>query len=437
MGDLERRISAQTSILRVYNATKQENFVRQSEAFVKSTAKVLEEYWAAAKAAHDRLITATDATAEVNQAHDQALAQIEAAYLKALTKIQSRLDQITTEQRADAQANNQPMPQGTADSRMVELLESLRLESTKLPRFDGDRNKWLKFYEDFTTYVDGKNYPNSIKMSRLRECLSGPALRVVDGALPADGNTYSGAWKALKERYDNKRFLVNSHLNNIFNFRLAGKNDLMRLVDTFEATIRALGSLAIDTKGWDAILSFILLRKLDDTTRSAWEMQQENSEIPKFDELLAFIKRRANSLDFAQMGSVETRTTDGRSKSSALIHNLTSNGQHDSNCPLCQRNHRVTSCSKLLQIAPNKRFSLVRTVRDLCFNCLQNGHFTQSCSSSNCRHCNGRHHTLLCRSDAASEAYSAAQTKFHTHSKVDQDGLNTAAMAFTPAGASA
>lgn len=414
MGDLERRMSAQTSINRVLGVTVAENFRTLDKHTVVVYGRMLDEYWQAARTTHDALITSRDCDDDLRQAHEDSLARIERMYLQARAAIYRRLENIAEEvqraqQAAEAAVPPPPPPAVHAapnernDARMVELLEGMRLDATRLPKFDGDRSKWLKFHDEFTANVHNKNYPNTVKLSRLRECLAGAALRVIDAAQPADGDTYAGAWTALKDRYDNKRFLVNSHLNAIFNFRLNGKHDIMRMVDTFEATIRALDALNIATAGWDAILSYILLRKLDDSTRTAWEMDQREANIPPFTELLAFLKRRANSFDFAQMGHSEARSGSNQ-RTGALVHSVTMDGHAEQVCAFCNRKeHKSAACSKLLQLPMNKRFGLVRKVRDLCYNCLQVGHFTPNCSSGNCRICNGRHHTVLCRSDAADQ----------------------------------
>lgn len=424
MGDLERRLSAQTSINRIATETAAPNFDENGQADVEAYADLLADYWRSAQQAHDNLITADELTTALRIEHTTALAKIEKAYVRALARIKGRLLHFARLSAAAAAQNavirqpEQAVPTNEQDNRMVELLEGVRLDATRLPKFDGDRNKWLKFYEDFKVNVNDKTYPDLVKMSPLRECLSGPALRVIDAAAPADGNTYAGAWAALKERYDNKRFLVNSHLTNIFEFKLNGKFDLLRMVDTFEATIRALDALEVDATSWDAVLSFLFLKKLDDATRAAWEMSQVNGELPKFSELLKFIKRRANSFDFAQMGSSDARSPH-QPKMRALVHSVTGTGRGGGNCVICGQDHRVLMCSKFNSLPPNRRFTLIRTDKDLCYNCLQSGHFTQSCPSGNCRHCNGRHHSALCRSDAAMAAFLASQAKHsaqqHTH----------------------
>lgn len=413
MGDLERRMSAQTSITRIRGVTKGDAFVGWDHYALAAQSKMLDQHFETAKLAHDGLITTADITeAEITE-HQTAHDRIESIYLSARIAIDRRLGGLEEAKRiADQNGTAATVAPHTAtsnsaqsDARMVELLESIRLDAMRITKFDGDRNKWLKFFEDFKINVHEKAYPNTLKLSQLRECLTGTALRVIDAALPANGDTYNGAWAALIERYDNKRFLVNSHLNSIFDFKLNGKHDIMRLVDTYEATIRALKSLEVNTDGWDAILSYMVLKRVDDASRTAWEMKQEDSRLPTFDSLLTFLKRRANSLDFASMGQSETRPPNHH-KGKPLVHNVTTNGANEASCLFCNENHRSASCPQLFATPLHKRFSLVKKVKDLCYNCLQKGHFASTCKGSVCRACQGKHHTALCRNATATTAYS-------------------------------
>lgn len=413
MGDLERRMSAQTSITRINGVTKGDTFPGLDTYALAAQGKLLDQHFTAAQVAHARLITMDDTTDAEIMEHQTALDKIEALYLAARTAFDRRLGELEeakrkAEQNATASVATHSVAtpnSAQSDARMVELLESVRLDAMRITKFDGDRNKWLKFYEDFKTNVHQKAYPNTLKLSQLRECLTGPALRVIDAALPANGDTYNGAWAALIERYDNKRFLVNSHLNTIFDFKLNGKHDIMRLVDTYEAAIRALKSLEVNTDSWDAILSYMVLKRVDDAARTAWEMKQEDGNLPTFDTLLKFLKRRANSLDFAHMGQSETRPLVHQ-KGKPLVHNVTTNGTNESGCLFCKESHRSASCPQLFATPIHKRFSLVKKVKDLCFNCLQRGHFASNCKGSTCRVCHGKHHTALCRNEMAAQTYS-------------------------------
>ena len=64
-------------------------------------------------------------------------------------------------------------------------------------------------------------------------------------------------------------------------------------------------------------------------------------------------------------------------------------------CLKCGGNHRLYQCKEFLDLSVDERRQIVST-KNLCFNCLQEGHYTQNCRSTfTCRSCKGRHHTLL------------------------------------------
>lgn len=94
MGDLERRMSAQASITRVYGVTKATTFVDLDKHALAVYAKLLDDYWKSARGAHDNLITGQECTDELAKAHDEALGKIEKSYLRASAAINGRMSNI-------------------------------------------------------------------------------------------------------------------------------------------------------------------------------------------------------------------------------------------------------------------------------------------------------------------------------------------------------
>lgn len=64
-------------------------------------------------------------------------------------------------------------------------------------------------------------------------------------------------------------------------------------------------------------------------------------------------------------------------------------------CSFCKSAHHIFRCENFLQIPVKERKSFVKQ-KNLCFNCLREGHGARNCpSKSRCRTCSGSHHTLL------------------------------------------
>lgn len=63
-------------------------------------------------------------------------------------------------------------------------------------------------------------------------------------------------------------------------------------------------------------------------------------------------------------------------------------------CVLCYKNHGLKSCVTFLSLPVKERFRKA-TSKGLCFRCLEPGHRAEVCQKPPCKHCQGRHHSLL------------------------------------------
>lgn len=64
-------------------------------------------------------------------------------------------------------------------------------------------------------------------------------------------------------------------------------------------------------------------------------------------------------------------------------------------CLFCNSSaHNIYSCQSFMGLPIDRLISKARRIC-LCLNCLRNGHSTRFCRSKGCKHCKGRHHSLL------------------------------------------
>lgn len=61
---------------------------------------------------------------------------------------------------------------------------------------------------------------------------------------------------------------------------------------------------------------------------------------------------------------------------------------------MCKGNHKLIVCTKFLDSSPQKRANYVKEAK-LCFNCMRPGHFLKDCKAGTCKHCSGKHNSLL------------------------------------------
>lgn len=148
------------------------------------------------------------------------------------------------------------------------------------------------------------------KMYYLRNSLEGEAEKLIRSNKCTEAD-YNAAWNALKERYNNKRLIVNAHMDQLFSISkldIESASATRSQLDTFTESVRALSALNMPTEHWDVFLVHFLQSRLDSSTKRAWEMSLESSDLPTFDQLRAFIERRCRAMENNQKPSSSTST---------------------------------------------------------------------------------------------------------------------------------
>ncbi|EZA59724.1 hypothetical protein X777_16372, partial [Ooceraea biroi] len=106
------------------------------------------------------------------------------------------------------------------------------------------------------------------KFQYLRTSLVGDATNVIHSLEITEAN-YEIAWNLLKQRYDNKRVIVNTHIKAIMDLPSMSKenpDELRQIADGAARHIHALEALKRPTSHWDDLLVYILSSKLDSVT---------------------------------------------------------------------------------------------------------------------------------------------------------------------------
>ena len=108
---------------------------------------------------------------------------------------------------------------------------------------------------------------NTDKIHYLVGRLRGPALSICSGIAPT-GDNYEIIWQALLDKYHNKRFLANSYLEQIINFRplqSESSKNLNLFLEKFDVSVSALIKLNLPDLA-DFILFHQARNKLDSET---------------------------------------------------------------------------------------------------------------------------------------------------------------------------
>ncbi|XP_075163644.1 uncharacterized protein LOC142236255 [Haematobia irritans] len=279
---------------------------------------------------------------------------------------------------------------------------SLKLPPCDTELFSGGYEKWPCFRDMFTAiYIKHPKLSPAQKLFHLRAKTRGEASQIVKQFSLTDDN-FGLAWEALRQRYENKRILVNHQLKKIFEMERVGTEKgkaLRNLQYTVNNCLSVLKTYNISVISWDPILVFWVSSKLPDETLSAWENSLENhKQMPSWEQLDEFISRRLNMLESIS----DIRKPSGSAPNSQKIQNpqktqtyYTKTENSFKPCKICKQNHALRACIKFKSWTISERRKFVNTNK-ICENCLSYGHIAQNCQSDrHCQKCQQSHHTLL------------------------------------------
>ncbi|XP_075158202.1 uncharacterized protein LOC142231478 [Haematobia irritans] len=279
---------------------------------------------------------------------------------------------------------------------------SLKLPPCDTELFNGGYEKWPCFRDMFTAiYIKHPKLSPAQKLFHLRAKTRGEASQIVKQFSLTDDN-FGLAWEALRQRYENKRILVNHQLKKIFEMERVGTEKgkaLRNLQYTVNNCLSVLKTYNISVISWDPILVFWVSSKLPDETLSAWENSlEDHKQMPSWEQLDEFISRRLNMLESIS----DIRKPSGSAQNSQKIQNpqktqnyYTKTENSFKPCKICKQNHALRACIKFKSWTISERRKFVNTNK-VCENCLSYGHITQNCQSDrHCQKCQQNHHTLL------------------------------------------
>ncbi|KAJ8961538.1 hypothetical protein NQ318_014790 [Aromia moschata] len=282
-------------------------------------------------------------------------------------------------------------------------VSNVKLPSMTLPEFKGEYHKWLQFHDTFMALIDkNKNLSDIEKFYYLRGCLKGEAEHVLQ-ALEASGENYKIAWDLLKERFENKRLIIDKHIQALFDITPISKEShisLRNLIDNYQKHLRALKQLGEPTDSWDRLIIHLLDSKLDPATKREWQQTSiaKGRILPSIADFTNFLTNHCQLLERVNAGnnansqqkSNQRFSDKNRHDGKTFSHASTSNPV----CPFCKNSHYIYHCKDFQALPVKSRLDEIKKLK-LCLNCFRENHFAQECKSSGCKKCKRRHNTLL------------------------------------------
>ncbi|KYN28043.1 hypothetical protein ALC57_02543, partial [Trachymyrmex cornetzi] len=159
----------------------------------------------------------------------------------------------------------------------------------------------------------------------------------------------------IKERFDNKRWIVQRHIQAIFDVPALHKENhaaLRELLNTILKHLRVLKALKRPTESWDDLIIHIIISKLDVSTNKAWETSILDANIPNLKMLMGFLSKRSQALESIQSRALNNQTSNTIHKQTGKLKNTSVTNIPTSNlsCACCKANHQVYHCEEFLNI---------------------------------------------------------------------------------------
>ena len=366
-----------------------------------------------------------------DSAHAESRTEYEEKFYSAFGKATSFLNKHKSEQLANSSA---------AQSTEREIRSNSARNTTKtLPRvnlqtFSGSYETWLGFHDLFKSLVhDDDEIPDIKKLYHLKGSLKDEAAEII-ASIELSAENYKVAWELLKERYDNRKIIRQTHVKALLNLQHISKDFPVRsLLDQVQKHFRALEALKEPVQYWDTLLIEIIENKLNPFIREKWEEASSASEKPTFKEMLTFLQRRAQFEDTKSVqitgkvqNSVDKKCSHSRFKQRSQQTFAASTAK--TSCPHCQGEHAIYNCQTFNELPPRERFEAAKTAA-LCINCLRSHHRVLDCNGSPCRKCNKKHHTILHfekqppKETTVVEGSAQSQPTANFHAQTSSEGL--------------
>lgn len=177
----------------------------------------------------------------------------------------------------------------------------IKLPPITISTFSGDYLEWTPFFDSFTSTIDRDPDMSQVsKFHYLKTFLKGSALSTIN-RLPVTDSNYKLAWKLLKDRFHNRRAIVNSCLNAFINQKIIQKakyDSVRSLIDTTKEAIQCIEQLDVSVDSWGPFIVFTIESKLDDELKKEWENHLGGgTRIPLYQDMINFLEMRCRILE--------------------------------------------------------------------------------------------------------------------------------------------
>ena len=269
---------------------------------------------------------------------------------------------------------------------------------------------WQEFWDSFKSAIHDSPWLAKVdKFKYLRSYLDEPAKKVIGGLSLTDAD-YDSAVQILKNRYARPAQIKRAHMSQLINlpavYNEKNITKLQQLHDDIETNFRSLEALGVDHDSYSSIIVPTLLEKIPESIRLAMfrfgadQLDMDVKELLKsFARELDIRERHApifngNNQNMHQQRGERPRQYSQMERASTASAMMVERAK-SKKCHFCLEDHVAEDCKKF-RTPEERKAVLMKFSR--CFICLNKGHRSFQCRSrASCKHCNGKHHFLLCQ----------------------------------------
>ncbi|CAK1600398.1 unnamed protein product [Parnassius mnemosyne] len=364
---------------------------RLTKCYIETRLQCIEEYWQTFKSTHQDLVKCVTKEQRPNISYfvNEDYFIIEDLYLCLKGDLKDMLSVIPS--RRLESTDTMGVTGGLASPPEV------KLPRIQLPSFGGSYEEWPSFNDLFSSLVHNNSSLSKVqKLHYLKSSIVGEAEALLKHIKITEDN-YEHAWCLLKDRYGNKRLIVNSIMKRLFEQKKVIAQTAFQiklLLDTTTECLNSLNNLQLSTDSWDPLIIFLVVQKLDPDSHKAWEehaYKTNHDELPTWKDLRSFLESKFRTLELITPSSSisrESKTTKERSFHTSAVSPTRT-------CIKCNEEHTISHCKDFAKLTPEERSEFVRN-KNLCYNCLAPGHTATKCRLHvSCKICHRRHHSLL------------------------------------------
>lgn len=297
-------------------------------------------------------------------------------------------------------------------------IQARRVIKLELPTFSGDAADWPQFIGAYVNSTRQCGYTDEENISRLYQCLKGPAYDAVKSSLRRPG-ALPTVLKTLKALFGRPDLILESEIEEARRVAPVKDGHLQTLimlaikVGSLCDTIHTIGTLEYF---YNPILLNELVAKLTDMLKLDWSRFKSESTdriatLETFNRWLALISNRASDVTRNPSSAIQVSPQPGRGKTSKSstyhgVHEKSSESDesksnqgtsNDNYCQCCRsKKHLILDCKKFQGLNLEAKWKVVRSKR-LCVSCLGR-HWSRYCENRKLcgiDNCEYPHHNIL------------------------------------------